>query len=136
MKLPQSKSRLRKTRTGRIEIIPMIDVMFFLLATFVISSISMQHLSGIKVDLTQGKADKIQNEKTINLTITKDNLIFVDQEKISLNLLTAKLKPILQKNDKSVIIISDKEASQGAVMQAMLAARTAGAVHFSMVVKE
>ena len=36
--------RARSSRRGRIEIIPMIDVMFFLLATFMLASLTMQNL--------------------------------------------------------------------------------------------
>ena len=51
--------KLRKSRTyrkGRIEIIPMIDVMFFLLVTFMLSSLSMQNLDSLQVNLPQGEA--------------------------------------------------------------------------------
>src|SRR6202012_1731009 len=36
--------RSRRSKRGRIEIIPMIDVMFFLLATFMLTSLAMQRL--------------------------------------------------------------------------------------------
>ena len=41
----------RQRRRGRIEIIPMIDVMFFLLVTFMLASLSMQSLNSLRVDL-------------------------------------------------------------------------------------
>jgi len=47
MKLKRSRSY----RRGRIEIIPMIDVMFFLLVTFMLASLSMQSLNSLRVDL-------------------------------------------------------------------------------------
>ena len=50
MKLKRSRSY----RRGRIEIIPMIDVMFFLLVTFMLASLSMQSLNSITVNLPQG----------------------------------------------------------------------------------
>jgi len=46
--------RARHFRHGRIEIIPMIDVMFFLLVTFMLASLSMQSLNSITVNLPQG----------------------------------------------------------------------------------
>jgi biopolymer transport protein ExbD len=48
--------RSRTSRRGRIEIIPMIDVMFFLLATFMLASLSMQHLHSLGIDLPKGRA--------------------------------------------------------------------------------
>jgi biopolymer transport protein ExbD len=47
MKLKRSRSY----RRGRIEIIPMIDVMFFLLVTFMLASLSMHSLNLLRVDL-------------------------------------------------------------------------------------
>ena len=47
----------REFRHGRIEIIPMIDVMFFLLVTFMLASLSMQSLNSVKVNLPQGSAE-------------------------------------------------------------------------------
>lgn len=128
-------TRSRKSKKGRIEIIPMIDVMFFLLATFMLASLSMQRLSAVNVNLTQGKANKIQSEQKISLTITGDNLIFLNDREIALDALSASLKGLLQQSEKTVIVISDQDAFQGTVMKAMLAARSAGAEHFSMVVR-
>ena len=45
----------RGYRRGRIEIIPMIDVMFFLLVTFMLASLSMQSLNSITVNLPAGR---------------------------------------------------------------------------------
>jgi len=127
--------RLKKSKKGRIEIIPMIDVMFFLLATFMLASLSMQRLNGLAVDLTRGAADQVSTENHITLSITHDNLIFLNKEKIELSQLKAMLQSMLQQSDKTVIITSDKHAFQGVVMQVMLTARAAGAQHFSMVAR-
>src|SRR5208337_2665675 len=47
-------------RRGRIELIPMIDVMFFLLVTFMLASLSMQNLHSLAVNLPQGHAATMQ----------------------------------------------------------------------------
>lgn len=128
--------RLKKSKKGRIEIIPMIDVMFFLLATFMLASLSMQHFNGLAVDLTHGKADHVQVENQITVTISHDNLIFLNKEPILLSELKPRLQSMLLGTEKSVIIASDKHAFQGVVMQSMLAAREAGAEHFSIIARK
>jgi biopolymer transport protein ExbD len=55
--------RSRASRQGRIEIIPMIDVMFFLLATFMLASLTMQNLHSLPVDLPQGRAQAMQPKR-------------------------------------------------------------------------
>ena len=73
MKLQRSRSY----RHGRIEIIPMIDVMFFLLVTFMLASLSMQSLNSITVNLPQGNAENLQHKEPVTLTITKDSQLLV-----------------------------------------------------------
>jgi biopolymer transport protein ExbD len=128
--------RLKKSKKGRIEIIPMIDVMFFLLATFMLASLSMQRLNGLAVDLTRGAANQVNVENQITLSITHDNLIFLNKEPILLSELKSRLQSMLRGADKTVIITSDKHAFQGVVMQSMLAAREAGAEHFSIIARK
>ncbi len=128
-------TRARKAKKGRIEIIPMIDVMFFLLATFILASLSMQRFEGLGVNLVQGKAEKVSVENQITFTITHDNSIFLNKEKIKIGRVRERLAEILDDPEKIIIIASDKEAQQGVVMQVMLQAKAAGARHFSMIAK-
>ena len=131
MKIP----RIRKSKKGRIEIIPMIDVMFFLLATFMLASLSMQHFNGVAVNLTKGKADQVTTQQQITITINAQNLIFLNKEQLNLEQLKSRLKTIVNTDDQTIIVMSDKDALQGVVMQAMLAARDSGAKHFSMITR-
>ena len=128
-------TRRRKSKKGRIEIIPMIDVMFFLLATFILASLSMQRFEGLGVNLVQGKAERVSVENQITFTITHDNSIFLNKEEIKLGDVRERLKQILDDEQKTIIIASDKDAKQGIVMQVMLQAKAAGAQHFSMIAK-
>jgi len=129
-------TRTRKSKKGRIEIIPMIDVMFFLLATFMLASLSMQRLNGLAVDLTKGNADQVNVENQITLSITHDNLIFINKDQTTIEALKSKLKTLLQQSDKRVVIMADKHSFQGTVMQVMLIAREAGAQNFSIVARK
>ena len=127
--------RLRKSKRGKIEIIPMIDIMFFLLATFMLTSLTMHHLDALPINLSQGKAAPLDNHDKITLAIDSKNILFLNEQPVLLEELAEKLKPLLQNENKTVIIASDKNALQGAVTQAMLKARAAGAEHFSIIVK-
>jgi len=60
---------LRQRRRGRIEIIPMIDVMFFLLATFMLASLS---LHSFPVNLPRGQAPLMRATKSVTITITQE----------------------------------------------------------------
>jgi biopolymer transport protein ExbD len=130
--------KLRKSREykrGRIEIIPMIDVMFFLLATFMLASLSMQNLHSLPVNLPQGHAAPIQAKTPITLTITPDSQIYLNKTPVTLDNLAPTLKPMLTGPDASIIVAADSSAPNGITVQAMLKARTAGAQHFLIAVK-
>lgn len=130
--------KLRKSRTprkGYIQIIPMIDVMFFLLATFMLASLSMQNLDSLQVNLPEGQAEKLSAEKPVTLTLTKDNEIFINKESVTLDTLAATLKPLLEDAKQKLIVSADNEAPQGIVVQAMLRARHAGVQHFLIAVR-
>ncbi len=127
--------RSRQAKRGRIEIIPMIDVMFFLLATFMLASLSMQNLHSLAVNLPQGHAAPMQPKSPITLTVTPDSRLFLDKTPVTLETLTSVLKPLLQGPETSVIVAADSAAPNGVTVQAMLRARAAGAQHFLIAVK-
>lgn len=127
--------RLRANKKAKIEIIPMIDVMFFLLVTFIISSLSMQVYQGIGVNLSKGKSEKISQEKTIIVTITKDNLIYVNKNPLDLTNLGDEVKKLLNDEEKIILLACDEDSKQGIVTQAMLEIKRAGGNHFSIITK-
>jgi biopolymer transport protein ExbD len=127
--------RGRAYRRGRIEIIPMIDVMFFLLVTFMLASLSMQSLNSITVNLPQGDAPNLEHKEPVTLTITKDSKIFLDKTPTSLDAMAFALKAMLNENDPGVVVNADSAAPEGIVVEAMLQARRAGVNHFMIAVK-
>lgn len=127
--------RSRQPKRGRIEIIPMIDVMFFLLATFMLASLSMQNLHSLKVNLPQGSAAPLQAKAPVTLTVTPDSRLFLNKTPVTLDDLAPTLKTLLNPADPSVIVAADSAAPNGITVQAMLKAREAGAQHFLIAVK-
>ena len=130
--------KLRRSRTyrrGRIEIIPMIDVMFFLLVTFMLASLSMQSLNSITVNLPKGNAESLEHKEPITLTITSDRKIFLDKTPVTLEGMGSTLKTMLRGNDHGLIVNADSGAPEGLVVEAMLQAQHAGVEHFQIAVK-
>ena len=127
--------RSRQSRRGRIEIIPMIDVMFFLLATFMLASLSLQNLHSLPINLPQGKSAPLQAKSPVTLTVTKNSAIMLDNTPVSLDTLASTLQPMLKTSDGHIIVAADSAAPEGVVVQAMLQAQHAGAEHFMIAVK-
>ncbi len=130
--------KLRKSRSyrrGRIEIIPMSDVMFYLLVTFMLASLSMQSLNSITVNLPQGDAPNLQHKEPVTVTVTHDGKIYLDKTPATLETMAFVLKPMLDPQDHGVVINADSAAAEGVVVEAMLQARRAGVDHFLIAVK-
>ena len=127
--------RSRQPKRGRIEIIPMIDVMFFLLATFMLASMSMQQLNSVKVDLPKGAAAPVEKKPPVTLTVTPDSQLFLDKTPVTLDTLAPTLKTLLNPADPSVIVAADNASTNGILVQAMIKAREAGAQHFLIAVQ-
>ncbi|HXQ22959.1 MAG TPA: biopolymer transporter ExbD [Candidatus Acidoferrales bacterium] len=127
--------RARDYRHGRIEIIPMIDVMFFLLVTFMLASLSMQSLHSVPVNLPQGEAAAMQPQQPVTLTIAADGQIYLNSTAATLDTVAEILKPMLSGADADVVVAADNAAPAGTVVQAMIQARRAGVEHFLIAVK-
>ena len=121
--------RSRTSRRGRIEIIPMIDVMFFLLATFILTSLAMQRVNALHIDLPHGHAQTLSQSHPVTLAIDGADHLFVDGRPVTLAEVPADIRRAIRA-DGDVVVAADDRASHGVVVQAMLAAREGGAVHF------
>jgi len=128
--------RLNSTKKGKIEIIPMIDVMFFLLATFILASIAMQKYQGVAVNLNKGNAENIsEQQQSITISITHDNLVYINKNQVLLSEVANNLEKLINDKNNNILIASDENSKQGVVMQALLEAKKAGAKKFSFIVK-
>jgi biopolymer transport protein ExbD len=130
MKLRPSRIR----RRGRIEIIPMIDVMFFLLATFMLASLAMQTLHSLPVNLPKGNAQPLQVAHPLTLTVTREGRLSLNEDEVTLDGLADAVRPRLAA-DRTVIVNADTDAPNGIVVESMLAARAAGAEKFLFAVR-
>ena len=125
--------RSRASKRGRIEIIPMIDVMFFLLATFMLTSLAMQRLDAVRVNLPQGHAEQMSQAGPPTLSVSRTNQVYIDQQPVQLGQIATAVAKRLRR-DGNIVVAADDGASHGVVVQAMLEARKAGAEHFLVAV--
>ncbi len=114
-------TRARINHKPRIEIIPMVDIMFFLLATLLITTISLEKHQSLPINLTSGSAQNIATNDVLNVVIDANNQVFINQKPIKINNIQEELKSIANSQNTSVIIFADEKAYQGIVLQAMLA---------------
>src|SRR5580658_5095780 len=73
---------------ARIEIIPLIDIMFFLLASFMLVSLSMVYLKSVKVDLpaaTTATMSNVNKKDLADISVDKDGGVFLDGKAVASN---------------------------------------------------
>ena len=134
MKIPLPTTR----RKARIEIIPLIDVIFFLLATFVMVSLSMVKNQGIRVNLPSAATGTSQErEAAVTITVTKSGDIYLNQAKLAPDLLPQRLKQLKAENpDVRVFINGDKEAYFGNAIQILDEVRSSGITKVAIQTKQ
>jgi biopolymer transport protein ExbD len=113
---------------ARIEIIPLIDIMFFLLASFMLVSLSMVNLKSVKVNLpTAVAADTSDKKNMVDISVNKAGAVFLDTKPIGSNELVTHLEDAKTANPNlSVFISGDKEARHGDVIHVLDLVRQAG----------
>ena len=115
-------------KKARIEIIPLIDIMFFLLASFMMVSLSQVHLKGIKVNLPTGQSGQTQDKQNyISLSVDKDGYVYLDKEKIALEEVYPRMVKIRAENgDAKIFVRGDREALHGNVTRLLDQIRSSG----------
>ena len=94
-------------KKGRIEIIPLIDIMFFLLASFMMVSLSQVHMKGMKVNLPTGRMGETQSKNEyISVSVDRDGHPFFDKEEMqSYDALAARLKKVHDENPEAKVFV-------------------------------
>src|SRR6516165_6020294 len=115
-------------KKARIEIIPLIDIMFFLLASFMMASLSMIRLQSIKMDLpTATTARRDFKPDIVNISVNAAGDIFIEKKEVNLAELHEYLSNKFQINTNVPVYISgDKEAKHGAVIRVLDLVRREG----------
>jgi biopolymer transport protein ExbD len=121
---------------ARIEIIPMIDVIFFLLVFFMISTLSMTINRGLPVNLPTAASSQKDLRENLNLTLMQDGTIFLNKEPITLQDLGPRIKTALAAEPELMVILNaDGDVRHQSVVEAMDELRLAGVARLAIAVK-
>ena len=118
-------------KKARIEIIPLIDIMFFLLASFMLVSMSMVKLQKLEPKLPSSKTSApVKKADFIVIGIDKEGKVYYDKDKDSItpDVIGTRLAPVYaqKKDDTKVFINCDKGATYNQLVAVLDAVRGAG----------
>jgi biopolymer transport protein ExbD len=126
----------RNMKKARIEIIPMIDTIFFLLVFFMISTLSMAHYKGMPVNLPKAASGQHAQATSATVTLTKEGQIFLDKQAVDKSVLSGLLSRQLTENpDLLVIINADDGVEHGRVVEVMDLARSVNVSKLAIAVR-
>ena len=101
---------------NKIDILPMIDIIFSILAFLLISSLYLSRVDTISVDLPEASKSIKQKNKFVNISIDKSGNLFINRENIQFHELKGKVINKIDENQKLVILNADKNISHGFVI--------------------
>lgn len=120
---PRPQSRVR------LEIIPFIDIMFFLLATYMMVSISLIQNQGLDLQLPGAKSTtKVDPQlNSVTISVSPDGAVYWNKEKVSKESLPMRFQEMKQVDPEAKIVIQgDKIAPYGQIVEVLDLARSVG----------
>ena len=125
-------SRRPHAEEAEIVVIPMIDVMMFLLFFFMVASLAMAVQAGLPVNLPKASTANQSSTQNVTITIMRDNRVFLNTSPTTIDQLEAGLRRIHVTENNLVILNADEHVEHGLVVTAMNEARKAGIVRFAI----
>ena len=115
-------------KRARIEIIPLIDIMFFLLASFMMVSLSQTHMKGIRVNLPAAVAPPpTQVKEYVSIKVREGNVVTFDNQIVTDDQVLPHLYELHRGNPEIKVSLSaDLMAMHGDVIAVLDKVRSAG----------
>lgn len=126
----QLGSKLPAEAEARIEIIPLIDILFFLLAAFMLVSLGLVNLKSVKVNLPTATAAATTAESRadfLSVSVDRSGMLYYERTPIAPGELAARLAQEHRTNaDVRVFISADRDTRHGEVIRALDLVRSSG----------
>ncbi|NEP08345.1 MAG: biopolymer transporter ExbD [Okeania sp. SIO2G4] len=104
----------------QINILPMIDVIFSILAFFIISTLFLTRSEGLPVNLPKAATSQLQRTEQITVTIDEAGKVFLNRELIEVDALEKAVRQLVLPNQTSIVTIkADEEVDHGDVVGVM-----------------
>ena len=104
---------------NKIDILPMIDIIFSILAFLIISSLYLTRVETVSVELPKASNSITQNKKFVNISIDKGGNLFINKKRTRLQEMKVKVVNLTNKNKNLVVLNADKNISHGYVISVL-----------------
>jgi biopolymer transport protein ExbD len=129
------RSRYFDAQKARVEVIPMIDIMMFLLVFFVIVTLKMIAGTGVAMELPGSTTTQELKTSTITVGVTKSGETVIDGKTVTAGELRDKLRALKKDKPIDVVLAGDKDASLQTLLGVMDSVRSAGITSVGLAAK-
>lgn len=123
------KLRSRRRKPARIEMVPLIDIVFLLLVFFIYAMLSMAVHRGMRLDLPESAQSNRSRESVLTVSVAVDRglaVLYLNRERMSLEQLTASLKEERGSGNPEVLLAADRSVSYQQLYEVLDAISGAG----------
>lgn len=104
----------------QINIVPMIDVIFAILAFFIVATLFLTRSEGLSVNLPKAKTAQVQQKTRITVSIDQQGQISLNRESIEAGNLIPEIQNLIQPNQEALVIVNaDQQVNHGLVVTVM-----------------
>jgi biopolymer transport protein ExbD len=130
------KIEFKEVKKARIEILPLIDIVFLLLVFFIYAMLSMAVHRGLNISLPESSHAQISKDTAIVITIKFNNFIYIENEKILISSITNALIQKSKNNAKPKIqLFADENVTYKTVFSVLNKIKDAGIDDISLQAK-
>ncbi len=127
------KVRCAPARRPRIEMLPLIDIVFLLLVFFIYAMLSMALHRGMPVRLPVSSHSEPEQRLVLSVTVLEDGGVFVDRVAVPLDSLTGILeRRVMDSKDPGVLLFADRSVSYQQLFGVLDRIRRAGIARISL----
>lgn len=120
-------------KKSRIEMLPLIDVVFLLLVVFIYTMLSMAVHRGLNINLPKSVSSEIEKQLILSITIDEEGSIYIDKQKVDIDQLTESLLSMTEdKKNPGVLLFADKGIPYQALFKVLDRIRAAGLNRISL----
>jgi len=121
------KVKTFERRGARLEMTPLMDLMFTLLVFFIYSMLSMTIHHGVSLTLPEAKSSTLERHQNVQISITRTGNIFVNKREVELADLADEIRMLRKGDNKITVLISgDGAVSYERIMEVLDTLRTHG----------
>ncbi|HEY5653716.1 MAG TPA: biopolymer transporter ExbD [Pontiella sp.] len=106
-----------EAKKARVEMLPLIDVVFLLLVFFIYAMVSMVVHHGLEIDLPAAETATMEIDDYISITIDADSRFYLNSELIPIEQLASRIQALCTEQTKPIFIDGDRQADLGLAIE-------------------